>query len=241
MKNRTIQKLIFLNILVISGLVFLFTAKAADTLTASPVPDMNCLRFLATDNSAYKDGVPVCDSHCPENCLYEVVNGVRRQTGHWCKYDSIKCEETPLKNPVNCLFDPLCNTLAPDVRLLVYVRGGLFAVFSLAAVTCILFGLYAMYLRSMSEGSPDKLEVSNKVMKNVIVGLVILLLAVTVVQIMYLLLGLTGSILDFNFIPKSRNNVAVTEADIGRICLPEQTDTNGKYICDPETSKWVQQ
>jgi energy-coupling factor transporter transmembrane protein EcfT len=114
---------------------------------------------------------------------------------------------------------------------LIYLRAGLFAAFSIASLLVVLYGLYGWYVRSMSGGNPDKVSESMSIYKNAIIGVVIIFSSLIIIQIVYVLIGITQSPFDFNFIPKIGRSVSVTEGDVGRKCYSSQKDSNNRYEC----------
>jgi hypothetical protein len=118
---------------------------------------------------------------------------------------------------------------------LIYLRSGLYVVMGLAGLLLILYGLYGWYIRSMSAGNPDKVQLSMSIFKNALIGGIMVVMAVIIIQMIYSFLGITQGAFDFNFIPKIGTTVTINEIDVGRKCYSNQTDTNGHTCVD---GKW---
>jgi hypothetical protein len=122
----------------------------------------------------------------------------------------------------------------PEDAAMIYIRAGIFAILGATGLLVIFYGLYGWYKRAMSEGNPDKVEEAFKIYKNAILGTIIVAMSFGIVQIVFMLLGVTNSVFEFTFIPKSGFTVEVRDSDVGRTCYPEQKDKSsegGTHVC----------
>lgn len=213
------------------------------TITKDPeriVYDPECTKFLIVGEyenaagekiNAYEGGVPFCNDRCRYNIIYNDVGG--RRPGTFCVYGS-ETDPLFLNDEVNL---SLPIEIPAEDAILIWIRSGIYAVMGVTSLALILYGLYGWYLRAMSEGEEEKIRLSVNIYKNAIIGGIIVFLAALVTQLVFMFLGVTESILEFNFIPKSGYEVEVTDQDTGRLCYENQTDVNGVFECIE--NKWV--
>lgn len=215
---------------------------AAGSPTPSPtkdperiVYDPECTKFLIVGEyvnpegeriDAYdENGKPFCNDRCQYKVIYNENGG--RRPGIFCEFES---ETKPLDLGGEVDLNLPIEIPAEDA-ILIWIRGGIYAIMGATSLALILLGLYGWYLRAMSEGEEEKIRQSIKVYQNAIIGGIIVFLAALITQFVFMLLGVTESILEFNFIPKSGYEVEVTEKDIGRYCYETQLDKNNEYEC----------
>jgi hypothetical protein len=220
------MKKIFLTLII----VLTFLSSSIKVLAATPVPaifDYECQRrTLLSEQGVDENGNPKCNLFCDKSEIF--TDGVRNDL--FCPYG----EKTGAK-PSSEIFgsDYAVNEffIPQEDAAIIYLRSGFYVVLGLAGLLVILYGLYGWYVRSMSAGSPDKVELSMSIFKNALIGSVMIIIAVVVVQLVYSFLGITQGAFDFNFIPKIGTMVDVNETDIGRKCYTNQSDINGQLEC----------
>lgn len=202
--------------------------------------DADCQRLILTGGNLTSDGKPACNINCQRQILYDGPDFATKN-GQFCSYGS-----TSVKGSINN------SNYLPDAKypigksqpdsFMIYIRGALIAVLGITGLGVILLGLYGWYLRAMSEGNPEKIEESVKVYKNAIIGAIIVASSALIVQMIFIFIGVTDSVFDFNFIPKYGYTVQVTDNDAGRYCFSSQVDkdsTGGSYKC--VDNRWVKQ
>jgi hypothetical protein len=253
MKKRSI---LFINLFLT---VFLFIAGYSFHVNAvdgnEVVFDYDCQKVILTGAGKDAEGKPVCNLHCVRSILYDAEGGYITRNGKFCKYGSTNQAGT-IKVPASgCAANPsgACpdSSYLPQANypiassqadtIMIFVRGGIYAVMGAVSLGVILLGMYGWYLRAMSEGNPDKVETSVKVYKNAIFGALTCFGAVIVVQLLFLFMGITDNPFDFNIIPKYGYKVKVLAEDVGRYCFVGQVDKAEppKYHCDADTNRWV--
>mgnify|MGYP001477425943 CR=1 FL=1 len=204
---------------------------AAVTPTPDPVYDYECSKMtLLSTSGVDSTGKPLCNLFCERTEIY-TAGGVRNTK--FCPYGlktgAVEGSELFANYLVNEFFVP------QEDAAIIYIRSGLFVVMGLAGLLLVLYGLYGWYVRSMSAGSPDKVQLSMSIFKNAIIGGILMVVAVVIVQLVYSVMGITQGPFDFNFIPKIGTVVTITDEDIGRRCYSNQTDTNGHTCIE---GKW---
>jgi hypothetical protein len=164
--------------------------------------------------------VPQCNKYCIRSIVsgegYCIYGSENVRGGYW----DVDLELPIQPGPVDAAF--------------IYIRAALYAVMGAIAVAVILYGLYGWYMHAMSEGKPDKLEVVKKIYTNAVIGAIIVLCSFVVVQILATFFGVTESLFEMSFIPKSGFLVEVRDKDIGRVCFEEQQDKSsegGTHTC----------
>lgn len=221
--------------------VFLFTNFWSSSAYAAGdrlIVDPKCIQY----KTLYQEP-RACNDLCPESCV---------EAGNYCHYNT-----TPQLDPV-CTGRPLdifeandelaginifgANFGPPEYALPLIIRLILFGVFSVMGLLSIGYGFYGMYVRSTAQDSAEKVELSNKIYKNAILGVIISFSAVIIMQIIALLLGVSGSLFTFNLVPKQGTNVTLTEDDLSGYCLDGQIgiiegNAAAGYVC--ENGAWT--
>lgn len=180
--------------------------------------DNECIRRILIDPKAKDaDGNPVCNRRCQKWIV---------DSGFYCVYGSedvtgSKWEDQPGENLTGG---------SPDM-LLIYIRAGLYVVLAGVSIAMVLYGIYGWYSFAMSQGDPEKVKNARKIYTNAAIGGIIVLVSFIIVQLLGVFFGVTSSVLDFSFIPKSGLIVNVRDTDIGRSCFSEQVDVNDIYEC----------
>lgn len=217
------MKKIILFVLILLSSVSNIYATGAD-----PTPDPNevildyeCARRIIVEPSIMVDGHPICN----RTCIRSIV-----ESGSYCVWGSDSTEAgswggDDLNIPLN---------IGPVDAAFIYIRAALYAVMGAVALAVVLYGLYGWYQHAMSEGKPDKLELVRKIYTNAIIGAIIVVASFLVVQILATFFGVTSSLFEIDFIPKSGYTVEVREKDVGRVCFEKQVDKSaegGSYTC----------
>jgi len=219
------------------SLIYSYTVKGVETEQIDTpdqeevIFDYECQRkiLLSKEGIDPITGDPFCNLYCKRGLIYDLADGSRNSS--FCKYGT-----TGEKKPDS--ISSIEFFIPPEDAGLIYLRAGLYAVFGIAGLLVILYGLYGWYVRSMSGGEPDKVKQSMSIYKNAILGIIIIFSSILVIQLVYVFLGITEGPFDFNFIPKIGTSVDVKETDVGRKCYSNQQDSNTTYICDPTTKVW---
>jgi hypothetical protein len=200
--------------------IFYVNIKASGLDPEEVIFDNRCVqeRLLVTPISVTGTGdQPICNYWCKRGIIL---------AGDYCQYNSTSAIggswvgdlETPLR-------------IRPVDAVLIYLRGALYAVMGAVALAVIFYAIYGWYTHAMSEGKPEKLEEVKKIYTNAVIGALIIIMSFVVVQILSVFVGVTDSIIDITFIPKSGYRVDVKSSDVGRVCFEEQTDINNTYTC----------
>jgi hypothetical protein len=204
----------------------------AVTPTPDPVYDYECAKMTLLSKSGVdpETGKPLCNLFCEREQIYPEV-GIRNTM--FCPYGFKTGAVEGSTLFANYLFNEFF--VPQEDAALIYIRSGLYVVMGIAGLLLVLYGLYGWYVRSMSAGTPDKVQLSMSIFKNAIIGGILMVVAVVIVQLVYSVMGITQGAFDFNFIPKIGTVVTITDEDAGRRCYSNQTDTNGH---DCVEGKW---
>jgi hypothetical protein len=180
-----------------------------------------------------------CSRICPRYCLYAPgVDGSYsdRLNGYCVKISGkYQCEMlTGTENSTSSLQKVNFLGIEVDRAPLVLVRRVMLGVFGAAALIILAYALVATYKYSFSQGQPEKIQEAMKIFKSLVIGTVIVFAGVVLIQIVAMLLGVTGSLTDFNFLPRSGLVVYLYPDDLGKACLVEQTAMTGgqQYYCN---------
>jgi len=216
------KKIIIFVFVLLSSFNNVFAAGTTPTPDVdSVITDYECLRRILVEPTIMVNGHPICNRTCLESIIesdsycqygYEDMLG-----GSWIGDD--------LNIPLN---------IGPVDAAFIYIRAALYAVMGAVALAVVLYGLYGWYQHAMSEGKPDKLELVRKIYTNAIIGAIIVVASFLVVQILATFFGVTSSLFEIDFIPKSGYTVEVREKDVGRVCFEKQVDKSaegGSYTC----------
>lgn len=183
--------------------------------------DNECVKRILVEPSIMVEGHPICNRTCLESIVL---------SGYYCLWGSetsrgLSWDGNDLNVPLN---------IGPVDAAFIYIRAALYAVMGAISIAVVLYGLYGWYQHAMSEGKPDKLELVRKIYTNAIIGAVIVIASFLVVQLLATFFGVTSSLFEIDFIPKSGYMVEVREKDIGRVCFEKQEDKSsegGTHLC----------
>ena len=245
MKNifKTFSLSIAFSILAFSSLAFtsLFFVVKAENSGSDIIVDTDCQKAIIAQAEGVineSTGQPICNRMCLRSVLYNAPD-FNTKNGDFCKFGS-NTERGTLDGKaylpgVNLPIGPS----QPD-KIIVLARQSIYLLLGGVSLLVVLMGLYGWYLRAMSEGNPEKVEVSLKVYKNAILGSIIILMAGLLAQSVFMAMGISEGFFDFNFIPKYGYIVEVGNLDEGRFCYENQEDKSnlgGSYICTQ--NRWV--
>jgi hypothetical protein len=218
------------------------------------VQDTECITSKVAGIPAVFAGTEyaACSRVCPRKCLYTL------QSGYSVRYNGF-CIDDPAATPLpyacrSTFYDPKVTEAINKVNLLgldidraviLAIRRVMLLVFGAAGVVIIGLGMFATYKFSFSEGNQDKVSEAVKIFRSLVIGAIILFSGVVLIQVVATVTGVTGSLLDFDFIPRSGRVVILHKEDLGKKCFLEQIPdvaSNGseQYKCDPETLTWVE-
>jgi len=214
------------------------------------VADYECTAAKLFDNTSASSGASIgyatfaktCNKTCPRKCLYKSPEYTIRINGYCWGVDNA-CETYTGDLALYKQLESV-NFLGIDIdrSLLILVRRVMLLAFGAAGLIIIGFGIVAMYKFSFSEGNQEKVQEAIKIFKSLIFGSIIVFAGLTVVQILAAFTGVTGSLVDFNFLPRSGRFVYLYEDDLGKPCLPEQMPLADygamQYTCDETTLTW---
>jgi len=253
------RKGIIISLLIITSLVFLLKAHASDlTPTMDPnelAVDNNCQSARLLGSSGSKLGgdwdlFGACSAVCPRKCLYASPEYTKPLIGNETGFclDSgggvYSCHTYTGVYNLNSSLGQQVDFFGIEVDRapLVLIRRVLLLVFGGAGLLIVVLGMVATYKYSLAGGVQEKLQEAVKMFKSLIIGAVITFGGLVLIQLVATLTGVTGSLFDFNFLPRSGIVVYLYPDDLGRKCLPEQvtaTDSQQQYVCDPSTLTWV--
>ena len=220
--------------------------------TANPediVPDYECInkQVLGLTGTVTRSLFYRCSKSCPRKCLYAKpdfrirIDGFCLKAEYTDEYycDGYDSSEVPLSSSLDKI-----NILNVEVdrSILILFRRAILLVMGGAGLIIIGFGLFATYKYSMSEGNQEKVQEAMKIFKGLIIGAIITFSGVLFIQISALVTGVTGSLFDFNFMPRTGRVIYLYETDIGTTCFLEQKASTElgsmKYMCDPVELVW---
>ena len=233
--------------LVISVLFFsllatdIFAATPIPTPTKSPGVDSKCVTYLLTHDYT---GNPPCNEVCDGSCLEldrscKYVDGTFIKTNDQC-FDLEETALTPVTDSIN-IFG---IDIPYDKAIWVLSRAGLLLIFAVISLISIGLVIQAMYLRTTSQGEPEKIEESTKIFRNAVLGLVISFGAILLTQVFALFLGISDSIFDLTVIPKLGLIVKLTPEEIDKqVCRPEQNGVQegagNLFVFACDNKRWV--
>jgi hypothetical protein len=227
-----------LQAILLTFLTFLVVAPiAVIAQTPETNVDSRCTAYLLT-KPFEADGNPKCNIVCEARCI-----GLGQSCAYQRPSNCITLTNEIINNGLTGFnifgvdFGPTPQAIPRIIRL------ALTAVFSIIGLIAILLGVYAMYLRSTAGDNAEKVELTAKVIRNAIIGIVISFLGVVIVQIVALLLGLTGGLFNFNFIPTATvildASTALQPCETGALGYIINGNTAVLYNC--QASVWVRQ
>lgn len=200
-------------IILFSSIILVFPGHV--NAVTEEIIDPKCSGYLVTTPFEEDTGLPICTTLCRRECV---------DLGQSCRYSDGKpggcfdLEGTivdPVEERLNLMgadFGPPREAVPRLVRL------ALMAVFSLIGLVSIIIGLQVLVKRSTAGDNADAVEESAKTMRNAILGVVISFAGVFVVQVVALLIGLTGGLFDFQF---AVSNATLTQSDLSQPCTVE--------------------
>lgn len=231
-------KLIFLTTILFLGSFMTVQAQDPEDL----ILDTKCnnYRVLLRDNQMS----PVCNTYCRFACLNDGKHCVYGSTTE-CPLTDADLESlysgVPLdaEKAFNIFGVELCPD--PDTRpdddpycLVNLIRLGFYAVISLFVFILVLMGLWVAWVRSTAADSPEKVEKAATIARNAITGALITFLFVVIVQVVSLLVGLTGNIFDISLVPQPKELSYGDPCDSGYVQCPGGTvcrDTGNGAVC----------
>ncbi len=232
----------FITFLVIGA--FLFLPRQALAQSGTYVVDPECESYLLTKSP---DDAAVCNSICEKTCI---TSGRHCSPGKPEDCISVDLEnvypevQPKISKAVNVFGIDLCPTAAtgPDddpYCILILVRLGFYAFFSVIIFLTLGLGLWVVWVRSTAADSPEKVEKAVTIAKNAITGLLIVFLFLAIVQVSALLTGLTESLFDVSIVPQPREvrigtkcrNVGYVKCMVPSHCKQSPVDFN--YYCLP--------
>jgi hypothetical protein len=212
-----IKRIFFtISIFLLTG--FLFPVFSQDD--KDEVVDPKCTTYLATAPQTLS---PRCNPICERGCLYVCAGGTCGDTltGNHCESGSTDaCTITDstldayysgttlrIKRSFNLFDVELCPdplTRPPDDPYCVVnlIRLGFYGVISFLIFILVLIALWVVWVRSTAADSPEKVEKAASIARNAIVGALITFLFIAIVQVVSLLVGLTGNIFDITIVPQ---------------------------------------
>ncbi|MFQ5493454.1 MAG: hypothetical protein ACE5DX_04815 [Candidatus Dojkabacteria bacterium] len=198
------------------------------------IVDPRCSAYMVSDPPEPGED-PECSTLCTRRCV---------SAGKSCTYPSntncptVLCPYAELTETINLFgadFGPPSEAFQRIVRL------ALMAVFSLIGLVAILYGLYGMLLRTTAAENPEKVELSAKVFKNALIGVLISFVSVVIIQLAAMALGIEDNLFELNIIP---DNLVITAGDVecgtcrtGQTALAITEDGARGYEC--LNNRWV--
>lgn len=233
------KKLVILTIFLFFGFVSVVEAQDPTDL----VLDVRCNYFQNLDYSTRK---PFCNTFCEYSCV---------NLGKHCSYGSTTdCSITDgalqsyyvTTTNVGRAFDIFGVELCPDAStrppddpycMINLVRLGFYGVISILIFILVLMALWVVWVRSTAADSPEKVEKAATIAKNAIIGAVITFLFIAIVQVVSLLVGLTGNIFDIAIVPQPKMlgtgdpcGTGYVQCPVGTICIDKGA---GKICSNP--------
>jgi hypothetical protein len=218
------------------------------------IVDYECVsaRLLGSSN---KDMSGKCSKLCYRKNLYSRDSRFKVRTNTYCTGTVINNDYANQKAPyitvdmgndtqtLNEFKDTTnLNLLGMDVdrSMLLLVRRIMLGIFGIAGLVDVAMGIWATYKYSLSNGNQEKIQESVKIFKSLVIGTIVIFAGVSLIQVASMLTGLTGALLDFDFVPRSGRVVFLYKEDAGRKCFIEQIpDSAGEQLtCNPETFIW---
>ena len=235
-------KLTLFTILLFSSAGFFSVVKAQDP--EDLIIDTKCNTYLSTASDNFR---PYCNSICKRECI---------DSGNHCPSGSTQeCTVTDaaldlhylsdsrrLQRNFNILGVELCPdpaTRPPDdpYCMINLIRLGFYGVISLLVFILVLIALWVVWVRSTAADSPEKVEKAATIAKNAIVGALITFLFISIVQVVSLLVGLTGNIFEITIVPQPKllnsgdrcSQVGYVSCPVGTACVPRVPGSDIKY------------
>lgn len=255
---------ILLSILVLTGFILSPAISQIVPPTIEPTPSSKRAQELIVDSACISEqiinvsptGVPGpadfsrCSRICPRWCLYEAGEDdsyTLRKNG-FCTVDSMDSHKYICRvlEEEDLVIDYLEKVnfmgITVDRAPLILIRRAMLGVLGAAGLAIIGIGIYAAYKYATSEGQQEKIQEAIKIFKSLIIGAVIVFAGAVLVQVVAMLVGITGSLTDFNFLPRSGRVVYLYKDDLGKACLLEQMPAaeGEQYDCNEETLVWTE-
>lgn len=208
-----------------------------DDPDAGPVSEPNPTDLVVDPAcSVLKFTDPAAD--CNDVCQYWII-----AEGRSCK----KGDPSEPKEREDQATDEVVNSVnfsgidfgPPQMAIPRITRLLLSAVMGVIAVVTVLMAVYGMIVRTTAADNADKVELSVKIFKNALIGVVISVFGIIIIQLLAMLLGLAENLFDFDLVPPERLMGTVTNqacSPIGKKAY--RALTNGEienYICNRET------
>jgi len=105
----------------------------------------------------------------------------------------------------------------PELAIPALVRVALTIAFSAIALGSITYGVYGMIVRTTAADNAERVELSTKIFRNAIIGVLIAFGSGIIIQLAAVGLGLEDNLFEFNLIPSSRFT-AITPNDLTQPC-----------------------
>lgn len=195
------------------------------------VIDPECSKYLATRSP--NDPI-VCSSLCNKACVDQGLNCLESDQVN-CHNLSFEIMYDDIPGRYREAFNIFGLELCPDPETIdrpvddpyctvILVRLGFYAIISLIIFATVVMGLWGVWERSTAADNPEKIEKSVKIFRNAIVGVILSLSFIGIIQLVSLLLGLTGSLFDISIVPQPR-------------VVPRGGNCGGYTVCaDPQDS-----
>lgn len=219
-------------IVLVFGILIIALAQGFGVLAQDPdvelVIDPECTKYLATKSP---DDVVVCSTLCNKECVDQNLNCLSSDMYN-CHNISFNTHYDDIPSRFLDSFNIFGLELCTDPEVIgrpvddpyctvVLVRMAFYAMFSLIIFATVIMALWGVWERSTAADSPEKIEKSVKIFRNAVVGVLISLAFLGIIQLVSVLLGLTGSIFDITIVPQPKvlKNGDVC-SDVYGVCPP---------------------
>lgn len=219
-----IKKLFLLTIIFFGFSVFEGKVEAQNPEDLLPEP--TCIAYNATGGF----GTSPCNTTCQRKCI-DAGRSCRIGDPSDCAiilFDANFPEVTQVVRPA---FNPFSVELCPDPEqrppddpycTLTVVRLGFYAVISIMIFVLVILAFWVVWERSTAADKPEKVEKAASIAKNAVIGALITFFFVAIVQVVALLVGLTGSLFDISIVPQPRVVGNGERCDAGLFVVCEQ-------------------
>lgn len=196
-------------------IIFIFIGFNSEVLAQNDTdiildPKCNTYQIIQRDDQLS----PLCNSFCVYSCLKAGKHCVFESTTDCPFSDSdlynyyVGAREDT-SNTFNIFGVELCPS--PDIRpdddpycLINLVRLGFYAVISLLIFILVLMALWVVWVRSTAADNPEKVEKAASIARNAVIGALITFLFIGIVQVVSLIVGLSGNIFEISIVPQPR-------------------------------------
>jgi hypothetical protein len=246
MKIRLLISFFVLSFFLSISSTFAITTTYEDEL----VVDYECInaKLLGARDAGM---VALCSRLCPRKYLYESPDYIVRKLTY-CIADksnaTLPYAEKPMSSDTEIEFSSKIKNvnlfgLEVDRAILLLVRRVMLLIFAAAGLIDVAMGIFATYKYSLSEGNQEKIQEAVKIFKSLLIGTVVIFAGVVLIQIASMLTGVTGTLLDFDFVPRTGKIVFLYNEDEGRKCfieqIPDPQSPGAMFTCDEETLVWT--